>query len=108
MTRRVGPEEAREAHPLFDHVPPHNGRETSIAAAASVADHCATQRAAVLAFITLQPRGVTREEVCTALDISGDTVRPRVWELMRANKIRESGERRKTRAGRMAEVLVIA
>jgi hypothetical protein len=108
-TRRAAPEEAPESNPLFD-APPHNGRPTSIAAAASVADRVATQRLAVLGVIAATPHGLTREEIADALHLGGDTVRPRVWELMGNNghgaQIRESGERRKTRSGRNAEVLV--
>jgi hypothetical protein len=56
--------------------------------------------------------GATREEIQEHLELSGDTVRPRVCELLGAAKghtvpkIRLSGETRKTKSGIKAEVLV--
>jgi len=58
-------------------------------------------------------KGQTREEVAEKLDLSGDTVRPRICELLGQAKgwtdalIKRSGETRKTKAGLKAEVLVI-
>lgn len=111
--KRAAPEDYDEEPPLFaSKPPPHNGTKTSIAAAASVADKAATQRAAVLRCIASSSSAMTREEIERHMNLPGNAVRPRVWELLGKNghpvKIRESGERRRTLSGRFAEVLVIA
>ena len=58
-------------------------------------------------------KGQTREEIAEKLDLSGDTVRPRVKELLGEAKgwpdalIKRSGETRATKSGLRAEVLLI-
>ena len=58
-------------------------------------------------------KGQTREEIAEKLDLSGDTVRPRVKELLGEAKgwpdalVKRNGETRKTKSGLKAEVLVI-
>lgn len=110
MTRRPDDSEHRgDPGPLF-RAPPHNGTPTSVAAAMSVADKSATQRAAVYACIAAHPNGLTREEIEERMSLPGNAVRPRVWELLGNNghpqRVRESGTTRKTKAGRAAEVVV--
>ena len=51
-------------------------------------------------------RGATREEIQDKLELSGDTVRPRVCELLKAGLIKLAGMTRKTKCGKQAEVLV--
>ena len=51
--------------------------------------------------------GATREEIGYDLGMMGDTVRPRVVELMEAGRIIASGRFRKTRSGRDASVLIV-
>lgn len=53
-----------------------------------------------------QVRGFTMTdgEIAGRTGMSGDTVRPRRGELARRGLIRQTGEKRKTRAGRDAEV----
>jgi len=57
-------------------------------------------------------KGQTREEIAEKLELSGDTVRPRVKELLGEAKnwtdplVRRNGETRKTKSGLSAEVLV--
>jgi hypothetical protein len=91
--------------------PPHNHTRTSIAAADSVRGKADRQREDVYACIVAHPRGITREEIQDALGLDGNSVRPRVWELLGNNghpaRIRETGETRKGRSGRHAEVLAI-
>lgn len=92
--------------------PPHNRTPTSVAAATSKVSDAATERARVYAYIaSLGAVGATREEIEDALQMPGNTVRPRVWELMgnggHVARIREAGFTRATRSGRRAEVLVI-
>jgi hypothetical protein len=58
--------------------------------------------------------GATREEVEDFLQMSGNTVRPRIKELLGESKgyivarIRRNGETRKTKSGLNAEVLVVS
>ena len=79
------------------------GSRTSLAASC-VADS-ATGRARVLDLLRAYPLGLTRQEIEQGLGLSGDSVRPRVAELMARNLIRPSGEIRRTVTGRAAEVL---
>lgn len=50
--------------------------------------------------------GATREEIELALAIKGDTVRPRVKEALAKGDLKLSTSVRKTKAGRMSEVLI--
>lgn len=58
-------------------------------------------------------KGQIREEIAEKLDLSGDTVRPRIKELLGEAKgwpdpfIRRNGQTRKTKSGLNAEVLVV-
>jgi len=88
---------------LFDQ-PPDNGTATSNAAAKAVPD-AARLRACVLAAIAESAAGLTREEIEAATGLSGNTVRPRVWELVRTGLVAECGTRR-TASGRAAAVIV--
>lgn len=85
---------------------PHNSTPTSIAAADSQApSKCDKDRQAILEHVR-SAGGATRDEIEAATGIQGNTVRPRVWELVRAGKLVESGEKRKTRGGCWAVVLM--
>jgi len=88
---------------LFDR-PPDNGTQTSIAAAKAVPD-AATLRSCVLSAIVDAANGLTREEIEAATGLNGNTVRPRVWELVRAGLVEPRGVR-KTQSGRAAAVMV--
>jgi Fic family protein len=88
---------------LFDR-PPDNGTDTSKAAAKAVPD-AARLRACVLETIEAASAGLTREEIEAATGLSGNTVRPRVWELVRAGLVEPRGVR-KTQSGRAAAVMV--
>jgi hypothetical protein len=79
------------------------GSRTSMAA--SCLTDSATGRARVLDLLRAYPLGLTRQEIEQGLSMSGDTVRPRVAELLARNLIRPSGEIRRTVTGRAAEVL---
>ena len=61
----------------------------------------------VLAVIR-QRNGATTDEIEQVLDGRHQSVSPRVIELERAGLIKRSGDRRKTRSGRMANVYVEA
>lgn len=115
-------ERARDAllsTPLFgDEAPPHNGTTTSRAAADGARGHAHADRVRILAYLVAQgDHGATREEIEAALTMNGNTVRPRVAELLREERIwhrfgqeepllTEPGNTRPTRSGDPASVLV--
>jgi predicted ArsR family transcriptional regulator len=83
----------------------HNGTATSRAAAESVKPHAATLREQVFEYIDRQSIvGATADEIEADLELSGNTVRPRLVELRRDGRICDSGNTRKTRTGRSAVV----
>lgn len=85
---------------------PHSGSPTSHAAADSMRPTAQTLREKVFEYIRCQgDYGATEEEIEYELDLTGNTCRPRVWELMKAERIEDSGAMRKTRSGRYARVL---
>jgi len=91
--------------------PPHSGTETSKAAADSMQESATGLRKRVLDHIAETKGGATCEEICNALDLSGSTVRPRLWELRgnpessrRPVLVHDSGKRRPTSSGRAAVV----
>lgn len=89
---------------------PHNYTKESKEAAAAAKEGSARQREMVYDYIRSRgPGGATREEVCEALCLGGDSVRPRIWELMGNNGhdmlIRKTGHTRKTNSNRNAAIL---
>ena len=79
---------------------------TSRAAAESVVN-AGTLRAKVRDFIAdLGGYGATDEEVQNALNLSGNTVRPRRRELEKAGHVVDSGRTRATQSGRQAVVWI--
>jgi hypothetical protein len=83
----------------------HNGTPTSRAAAKKHRQHAAVQRSRVLAAIIMAKDGATREELEGVTGLGGNSIRPRVRELIRAGLLKETGDTRKTRAGIAASVL---
>lgn len=81
---------------------PHNGTDTSIAAARSLVDDVETLRSRVLEAIRRRPS--TCDELETTLDLSHQTCSARVWELRRLGLVVDSGDRRRTRSGRAAKI----
>ena len=65
-------------------------------------------RAAVLAQLAQYPGGATADEIAKDLDLSVLSVRPRVSELNRTGKIKQTGARRKNESGMTATVWRIA
>jgi len=88
-------------------LPPHNGTDTSKAAAESKRSTAAIDRERVLAFIESSTKGATCDEICAGLSMKVQTATPRIWELKRDLKIIDSGQRRETRSGRTARVYII-
>lgn len=87
--------------------PPASNPTTSRAAAEAIEPTAATLRRQVLDFIeSCGDRGATDCEIQAALGMSGDTQRPRRWELSDCESplIVDSGLRRRTERGREAIV----
>lgn len=84
--------------------------QTSIEAAERITPDAATLRGLVFGFIRGRGQeGATREEISIALEMSENTVRPRVWELLGAKqfpKLIQVNGKRKVLSGNWAEVLV--
>jgi predicted ArsR family transcriptional regulator len=66
------------------------------------------KRAAVLAQFATYPAGATADEIAKDLNLSVLSIRPRVSELKRMGKIKETGGRRKNESGMTATVWRIA
>lgn len=90
---------------FFDALP-SNGTYTSGVAAQRKKRTAAQQRERVLKFIQgCGAEGCIREDICTALHLTGDSVRPRVWELVKQGLIEDTCITRPTLSGRPAFVL---
>lgn len=93
-------------------VPFAPGSETSKAAAAAIMDRAPRLRAAVFEFINGRGTlGATRDEIEVGLQMGGNTVRPRVKELLDpyqqgGPRLVETKTTRPTRSGSPARVLV--
>ncbi len=77
--------------------------DTSREAAQAIAPTAETLRERVFSAIKESPVGMTAEEIQHRTGIKGDTVRPRIVELYRANRIHIIGTRR-TQSNRRADV----
>lgn len=83
------------------------GSATSLAAAVDNYPRSGTQRQAVLdAIVAAENEGRTRDELVAHLGLLDSATDARVWELLRDGLIERSGEKRRTRSGSNAEVLV--
>lgn len=81
--------------------------DTSFAAAVSVRATAPAQRQQVYA--TLVATGpLTAEELEDHLGLSGNSIRPRLVELRNQGDVIDTGQRRRTRAGRFAVVWAAA
>ena len=84
---------------------PHNGTATSRAAAENQKpSKVKADRAAILAYVKSRD-GATRDQIEVGLGMAGNTVRPRVWELIGYGHLEVTTEKRPTRAGSPAFVL---
>lgn len=80
--------------------------DTSREAAESMRETAASARGRVLRMIAGRGQfGATRYEIEQILVMSGNTVRPRVVELLKAGLVEETDQRRLTGTGRWAVVL---
>ena len=88
----------------FNPHPPSSGPATSGAAAHAIKPHSPTLRDQVFAAINAGgPDGITDAEGQALTELSGDTYRPRRWELTRARLIKRTGQTRETPSGRRAD-----
>lgn len=84
----------------------HNGTRTSREAAQQILPFADNQRRRILEYLRLHfISGATREEIQDALGMQGDSVRPRVRELLKDHLISESDRTARTKSGRFAQVL---
>lgn len=91
---------------FYNGTPPHvAGSATSKAAAEDAKASAAVLRARVFKYIQgMGAQGATDQEIQFALDMAGNTERPRRGELVMAGWVRDSGNARKTQAGKSAVV----
>ncbi len=84
----------------------HSG--TSIAAAGEMEECTTTLRGQIYRYLArCLSNGATDDEIQVALNMNPSTQRPRRIELWDRGLVRDSGQRRKTRAGRNAAVWVV-
>jgi predicted ArsR family transcriptional regulator len=92
---------------MIEHPPFVATSDTSYAAAKAKAATAPAQREQVYA--TLYAHGaLTAEQLADHLGLSGDSIRPRLVELRREERVVDTGQRRRTRAGRFAVVWAAA
>lgn len=87
----------------YPDTPGFKSRETSAAAAEEVAQSAPLLRGRCLSVLE-RSNGLTADEVAGRLGVSILSVRPRVSELTRLGKVRDSGERRENASGKRAIV----
>jgi CRP-like cAMP-binding protein len=96
---------------VYPDAPGHQGTDTSIAAADSIADSLGRLQAMSLAAIREAslsvPVGLTAEELAARLNMPRETVQPRTSELRRKGKIVDSDIRRRNASGKAAIVWVV-
>jgi hypothetical protein len=91
----------------LDFAAPSSGPATSAESAGRILPDAARLRRRVYDFIRSRgAEGATDEEIQVALSMTGNTERPRRWELRRAGLVRPSGLTRKTVFGGSATVWV--
>lgn len=90
---------------LFDYPnsPGFKARETSASAASDMAETAPRLRTRALKALE-RSNGLTADEVAGRLGLSILSIRPRISELTRLGKVRDSGERRLNSSGKRAIV----
>lgn len=87
----------------YPDAPGARDRDTSQAAADAIAPTAATLRAKSLAVLE-RSNGLTADQVAGRLGLSILSIRPRLTELSRLGKVRDTGERRPNASGKNAIV----
>ena len=90
---------------LFEELPYQRHSDTSREAAFSMRPHAENLRDRVYSFIKSSPVGATAQEIGAGLNLSGDSVRPRIVELVKRELIHVCGKR-PTASNRPADVWV--
>lgn len=104
MLAAVTPTPAVEENAVGPHVA---GSTTSRKAAVANYPRSGTQRWRVLGFILRSgDTGITRDQIEAQMQTSGNTVRPRVAELIEGGWAEATDRTRPTRGGQQAEVLI--
>ena len=84
---------------------PHNGTETSKAAARSIAPRMNPMRMSILAaLIRADPQGLTADEIERCTGMTGNSIRPRLVEMATLTWVSRGPEVRATKSGRDASV----
>lgn len=92
---------------IWDIQPPSTPDPVSKAAAASIVGVAGTLRRNV--FLTVSAMAPVAEwQIEHTLQLAGNTVRPRIWELMKAGLIERTEERGRTPSGRSCYLYVIS
>lgn len=88
---------------------PFSDPDTSLRAAVAVKPRVEQYRQRVLEAVQRAAvagrHGLTREELEVRLGMDGNTLQPRVWELVNAGLLVDTGVRRRNRSGRHAAVM---
>lgn len=87
----------------YPHQPGAKDRDTSQEAARHAASGAGLLRAKALRVLE-RSNGLTADEVAGRLGLSILSIRPRITELSRLGKVRDSGQRRRNASGRNAIV----
>ena len=82
--------------------PPFSNSTTSREAAKQITPVVKSLRETVLLYLKLAPDGSTAQDIEQGLEIPGNTVRPRIRELVKAGLAYDSGETRVLASGRKA------
>jgi len=85
-------------------MPLHNNTDTSIEAAESIMPFRGRDQFRIYLWIESQEAGATCCEVERALSMAHQTASARINDLLRANRVFDTGDRRKTKSGRPARV----
>jgi hypothetical protein len=82
---------------------PHNGTDTSVTASRVNGTVRQSQRQRILELFTVNESGLdtgfTDEELMDRLGLTGNSLHPRRWQLVKDEVLYDSGERRPTRNG---------
>ena len=96
-----------EEYPHYNGLPPHSNDSTSRDAAVAIQPHVTRLAARVLNLITAQGKeGLTCDEIEDWGNLSHQCASARVRELAMKGRIKDSGQKRKTRSQRFAIVWV--
>lgn len=92
---------------IYPNSPGHRGVDTSIEAAGAIARKLGRlQTLTHKAICSAGYNGATSHELCERLDMANTSIQPRISELRRMGRIKDSGQRRRNASGVSAIVWV--